>query len=229
MTRPLTAPVLLSAAAGLVAYALAGGVQRVWLGQSPPPDRFPARRLVTRRLRRWQRLHDEYAALVRSPDSSARDATALATARNRIALARPSRATWMGDRIAAVETRVHGQYGLDLVAAWSRLWLVASDTTRAELRQAHDRLAGAASVAGWGVMYLLLGTWWWPAAPAGTALAVIGWRTGRLATDGLAGLLEAAVDVHGRDLAGVLGVNPQDGRLTPTDGEEITRRLRKGA
>ena len=64
---------------------------------------------------------------------------------------------------------------------------------------------------------------------AGSGLIVIGWRDGRVATDGLAELLEETVDIHGRDLAGALAVSIQDGRLTPADGEEITRRLRKDA
>jgi hypothetical protein len=225
----LLAILLLSAAAGLTSYAVAAGVQRLWLGQWPPPDRVPARWLVDRRHRRWQRLHDEYAALVGSPGDAPLRAAAIATARNRIAPARPRRATWMGDRVAAVETRVHGQYALDLVAAWSRLWLVASDTTRTELRQAHERFTASTGVAAWGTLYLLLGARWWPAAAIGATLIVIGWRTGRVAADGLADLLEATVDVHGRDLAAALGVPAEDGPLTPESGEEITRRLRKGA
>ena len=185
--------------------------------------------LVARRRARWQRLHDEHAALVSSPGPPSPYATGLATARNRIAPARPGRATWMGDRIGAVETRVHGQYRLDLVTVWPRLWLVIPDTTRSELRLAHGRLEEATNTAAWAVLYLLLGVWWWPALTAGAVMSLLAWRTGRDAAAGFAELLEATVDVHGRDLATALGVASGEAPLTPDVGEQVTRTLRKGA
>jgi hypothetical protein len=40
----------------------------------------------------------------------------------------------MGDRVAALETRVRNEYELDFPAAWPRLWLVIPEPSRAELR-----------------------------------------------------------------------------------------------
>jgi len=219
---------LAAAGAGLLARGLAVAIQAVWLGGWPPPDRWPALRLVERRRARWIPLNDRYATLVlargRDPEP-APEAGAIGVARNRIALAEPSRATWMGDRIAAVDVRVYSQYHLDLVTVWPRLWLLLPDAVRTELRAAHGRFQDATGTAAWGLMYTVVGLWWWPAALLGTVLAVVAWRRGRVATGGLADLIEATVDLFHRDLGAALGVPPES-----TDpGDEMTRRLSKGA
>jgi hypothetical protein len=226
----LIATLLAAAAAGLAARGVAGAVQRLWLGLWPPPHRAPARLLIRRRQRRWLRLHERYARLVGTPGAATRDTVeAVAAARNRISVGRPSRATWMGDRIAAAEARVDGQYGIDLYAAWARLWLVVPDSSRAELRLANERLQETMALAGWGVLYLALGAWWWPAAVVGAGTVLVAWRRSRVATDGLAELIEAAVDVHGRTLAGAVGVAVGDAELSAQAGQRVTRLLRKGA
>jgi hypothetical protein len=57
-----------------------------------------------------------------------------------------------------------------------------------------------------------------------------GWKRGHEAIDVLASLVEATVDIHGRDLAAALGlITPDLATLEPATGQNVTRRLRKGA
>lgn len=211
--RPVSA-VLLSAAFlgagaafGLLARWLGTVVEWVWLMSGPA---WLIDRLVRRRRNRWKR------------------ATA-AEARNAIALTRPDRPMWIGDRIQAVGVRVHGQYGLDLQFTWPRLWVLLPDNCRNDLIAARDALTGSSTQSGWGLLYLSLGTQWWPAALTGAVLLLIGRHRGREAAANLADLTEAAVDLHAADLALSLGVDLPHGYVTPALGRQISQRLRKGA
>ncbi len=226
------AAILLAAAgAGVAAQALGGFIQQLWLGSWLPAPL--TRWLVTKRLRRWQHAQDRYAVALRDdqlsgvPDLDRRDRLAAETAR--VSLARPSRATWIGDRMAAVDRRVHAEYGLDLVSGWPRLWLIVPDATRTELRSARGRFDAAATLSGWGTLYLLLGLRWWPAAIGGLVTWVVGWRRAREGIAVFAELVESTVDIHGRDLASALGISCPEDQLTREAGEAITRQVRKGA
>jgi hypothetical protein len=225
----LVAVLLAASAAGLAARGIGVVVQQVWLGLWPPAGRPVVRSIVRRRRARWQQLQEKYAAVVVSPHAQPGAADAIAEARNRIAVSRPQRATWMGDRIAAVEARVHGQYRLDLVSAWPRLWLLLPDSARTELKAANERLQGSAIMAAWGLLYLVLGPWWWPALGIGAGVIVIGWRTARTATDSLAELIEAAVDLHANDVAVAVGLLAEGARFTEQVGQDLTQTIRKGA
>ncbi|MFE0647074.1 hypothetical protein ACFVZH_00600 [Streptomyces sp. NPDC059534] len=152
---------------------------------------------------------------------------ALNARRNLIALTRPARPTWMGDRLLSVDARVHRAYRLDLTTAWPRLWLLLPDTAHGEIRSARAALTAAARRAGWGALYVLPALWWWPAALVVAVVWSSAWRQGRLAVHEFAELVESAVDLHGRDLATALGI-PCEDRLTEAEGLEITRALRKG-
>ncbi|MGW0935681.1 hypothetical protein [Streptomyces sp. NPDC002666] len=152
----------------------------------------------------------------------------LGEARNLIALARPARPTWMGDRLLAADARVHRAYAIDLTSAWPRLWLLLPDTAHGEIQAARTALTGAARRAAWGLLYVLPALWWWPAALVVAVTWTGAWRHGRLAVHEFAELVEATVDLHGRDLATALGI-PCEERLTAAEGLEITRTLRKGA
>jgi hypothetical protein len=219
----ILALLLAAAATGLAAQGVSCLLLSLGLSEWPPPLQGAARYFIERRRSRWKQLN-------KSADSAdGETAYKAAIARNRIAMARPARPTWMGDRLAGVEQRVHGQYQLDLVSTWPRLWLLMPETTRIELRRANERLQDTGVIAAWGLLYLLLVIWWWPAAIAGLALLVLGWRATRSAVVGFADLIEAAVDVHGHDIATTLGLAADCQRLTPDLGAEITRILRKGA
>jgi hypothetical protein len=128
----VVALLLLSAAAGMLARAGGAAVRGLWLGMWSWPLRQLARSRTRTRSIRWADAADDFAqaVLAKAPDPAAvQDA---ARRRNAIALAPPTRPTWMGDRLAAVDARINQEYHLQLV--WPRLWLVLPDTARAEIR-----------------------------------------------------------------------------------------------
>jgi hypothetical protein len=237
-TQALVAAGLLlaSAGVGLVVQALTGVVRAGWLGQWPPGLRWAARRRTAARSERWHRLVAERKRLQqaqprasRTPEQQA-SIDAVARRINRISLAPPARPTWMGDRVAAVEQIAQERYGLDLHFGWSRLWLVLPDTTRAELAAANGQFAATVVTGAWTLPYLALGVLWWPALLVAASTALTGWTRARAAIAELTNLSEAALDLHGRALATAVGVAKAEatGPLDPAEGEEITRRLRKG-
>ena len=122
--------------------------------------------------------------------------------------------------------RIHTAYDLDLSSAWPRLWLVIPEAVRTELTAARDAYTAAARLTGWAMLYLLPALWWWPALPIAAAIAVTAWVRARTATAVLAELIEATVDLYGRDLATQLGI-PTDGPLSREMGLAITTTLRK--
>ncbi|MGA5410154.1 hypothetical protein ACPCSC_23185 [Streptomyces lavendulocolor] len=251
--RPVSAVLLFvavlaaAAVAGLLARALGTVVERAWLISGPAWLTAP---LVRRRQDRWTDAAEraaagrapagqpaaEQAPAERAParraaaaEQAAADRAALAEERNAIALTRPARATWIGDRLRGVGVRVHAQYGLDFPFAWPRLWTLLPEACRNDLIAAREALAGAATQSGWGLLYLCLGLVWWPAAAAGAALMLLGWRRGREAAANLADLTEATVDLYAADLALLLGVDLPSGHVTPAVGRQLSERFRKGA
>lgn len=226
----VAAALVAATGAGLAAEAIGGAVQRCWLISAP---RWAVRPLVAGRLKRWRKAQGEFATAAQLPGESDADFRLrwgrLAAARNGIALAPPSRPTWMGDRMRVVGLRVEGEYGLDLGWAWPRLWLVLPGDTRAAIGAASDAFTAAARRAGWGVLYLALGAVaWWPAAIVAAILGFSGWRAGRAAAETLASLIESAADLHAAELADRLGVDVPDSHLSPAEGRMVSERLRKG-
>ncbi|GGX16909.1 hypothetical protein [Streptomyces lomondensis] len=233
----LTAAGVLAGAFGVdqVARALGAGIEGLWLAEGRGPV---ARRLTARRLRLWRAADDAFReALVaagRARVTGDTDTTALAehaallnAERNRIALAAPSRPFWVGNRLAAVEQRVWGQYRLDLASAWPRLWLLVEDGARLELHTARQTLAAAHRLQAWGVLYGVLAVVWWPAVVLGAGAVVVGVRRARVAAAVLAELVESAVDLRIRTLAADLGLDCP-GPVDQATGEALTRALRKG-
>ncbi|WBB64344.1 hypothetical protein O7599_18345 [Streptomyces sp. WMMC500] len=234
-----TAVLLASAGTALAVQAFATVVEDWWTGSWPRPAAPLTRRRTARRHDRWTAAE---AAFQRAVEEAATAPTAsrghlapadraridrLNAARNRIALVEPTRPTWAGDRVHAVDERVLATYGLDLDSGWSRLWLILPEAARTELRTAREAYDAALRLLAWSVPYGVLAAWWWPAAliAAGTFLA--GWRRGRAATDALAELVESSVDLYGRRLATAVGL-PTPGPLTHPTGQAVTRVLRKG-
>ncbi|GGK88744.1 hypothetical protein GCM10012284_23490 [Mangrovihabitans endophyticus] len=217
-----------AAAVGVLVQGLGALFVRVWL----MPAVGPAVPLAARRARAWDRADAEFrsalvaagrAQLAASADAAdlRRTASALAARRDRTALARPQRPFWMGDRIAATDTRVHEKYLLDLASAWPRLWLVVPEPVRAEFGHARSALTRQSCLAGWALAYATLGVRWWPALVIGAVCGVTAWTRARAAVGVLADLVESAVDVHGRTLAASLGVSCE-GVLTKETGAQIT-------
>jgi hypothetical protein len=213
-------------ASGLLARALGTPVEHGLAGRWPRGFGGLAGALTRRRRRTWARA-DERCRQAR--DSGDRDGLGvLVRRRNDIALTEPRCPTWIGDRLAAPALRVRDEYGLDLSFAWSRLWLLLPESTRAPLTEGRRRLDDATALGGWALLYLVLGAVWWPAAVAGAAVWLVAWRRSRAAAGVYADLVEAAVDVHVPDLlerfADDSGVRP----ARPQWGAAISERFRKG-
>lgn len=224
------AALLLATAAGLAAGWLGSAIQALWLGRWDGPV---ARRLTAMRRGRWTKADDAmsgYEEQVRESGAEAGPAERdrLAAARNRIALAVPARPTWTGDRAHAVDVRVWSWHGLDLTTTWPRLWLLSSDASRAEVTAARAAISGAATVAGWGLLYAVLAVVWWPAALVALVTMGTGWYRVRVAVASFADLVEAVVDLNARPLAVAVGALGDGGVFTRGIGLEVTRRVRKG-
>ena len=145
----------------------------------------------------------------------------------RISLVPADRPTWIGDRLRAVDVRVHHAYRVDLSALWPRLWLALPDPARAELTEAYAGYRASARLTGWGLMYLLVAVWWWPASAVAVVTLGTAWIRARGAAEALAELVEGAVDLYGRDVAAALGVLPVDDGLNRTAGDAVSALLRK--
>jgi hypothetical protein len=209
--------VLAWAAVGLLAPLLAAPVAALWLGRWP----VGAGVLTSRRRDRWNRAHHLVERLAEAGASADSQARAMSR-RAAIALALPRRPTWMGDRWTAVEQRVAGAYGLDLVTVWPRLWLALPESARAELRVAKADWDRSTQLAAWAGPFGALGLVWWPMFGVAAVVGVAGWLHGRTAVAYRADLIEAAFDLHADRLTGMLT------GLAPDTGRRLTADLRKG-
>jgi len=209
-------------AATVLAEVVAGGVRRLWLGYFVP-------RPLSFLLLRWRQWR-----WVRADDRSQTAATGSARKRaeqrrNRIALSPPESPTWTGDRVAALQSRVRNEYGLDLPSAWSRLWLLVPESARVDLREARQGYLGASRWMAWAVIYGVTAVIWWPFAGMAVVASIVAIQSGRAAAATTTDLAEAIVDLHAVSLARELGVEVTHGRLEPSDGQRVNRRTRKGA
>ncbi|MFF3905013.1 hypothetical protein ACFYZJ_03215 [Streptomyces sp. NPDC001848] len=223
----------LAAASGFAVQAVTRITEVVWSGHWPRPAAPLARALIAVRARRWRRARTRYeeaareALARRTPAAAALAALRLAQQFS-IARYEPQSATWTGDRMHATQLRVRETYGLDLGIVWSRLWLVLPETARQEVALARERSAAPAWSATWAVCYLFLGIWWWPAVVVAVLLGAYAWHANRTAVDAFADVVEATVDLYGRQLADELGVPTSGPRLTKSDGSQANRIVRKG-
>lgn len=225
-----------SAAIGLAAQYLGSVTERIALASGwaswPPPLRGVARTRVTRRRRQWNsaeaayQQHRENAAeaITRGQRLDPTLRHAAYRAMTHIALEEPDRPTWVGDRVHAVTIQVERDHHLDLATVWPYLWLTIPDTVRTEITAARAALSRATTLVGWGMLYLPLARWWWPAALISAALTVAAWQRARSATDIYALLLEAATRLHAGGLARHLGLD-HAGPLDPQTGDALTRLL----
>ncbi|MEU1395033.1 hypothetical protein ABZ403_03050 [Micromonospora zamorensis] len=207
----LTAIFLAVAAVAVVYLARGSGalVRTIWLGRWRGPAAPIADAVV--RCRR--------AAAARSAARRGVDP---------IAVYLPARATWMADRFRLAEARIAGQYhGLSLPVVWPRLWLLAPEETRAQIRTASSDFESTSMLTGWGLLYLALGALWYPAAVIGVVVMATGCRRGRGRAGVLAELVESAVDVHLPLVLAATGVAP-DEKLTRDVAQRINDRFRKG-
>ncbi|MGW4064630.1 hypothetical protein ACWEGE_40520 [Amycolatopsis sp. NPDC004747] len=237
VTTVSTGPALVWAAAGFLAAttlaglavrALGGVVVAAWgAGGTGLGRPFVALRRLRRRRAAAKADAATLAVLADRENRPARAAARRAVLRrDAISEVEPEAPTWAGDRLRAVAVRVRRGTGLDLTTTWPRLWLLLPDAARVELTTVQERCASAARTPVWGLAYLAVGVYWWPAlVPALWLLLVSRWRI-RRSVGVYADLVEAAVDLHGREVAERLGFEAV-GPLTPEVGERVSEAIRK--
>ncbi|MET7853510.1 hypothetical protein ABZT48_36125 [Streptomyces avermitilis] len=225
-----------AAACGLLAQAMGSLLERLWLAADwqgwPAPLRGVAGRWVGRRQARYAQRRDELgrARALAHVSASATPGDAVDTALRRlerIGAESPARPTWMGDCLHAAETRLRRDLGLELAVIWPPLWLDAPDTTRTEITAAREDLTRATTLAGWGILYFVVGGLWWPGFVIPAVVILTAWRRGRSAVDAYAALVEAAARLHASTLAQHLGL-PQVGPVARDDGLALTTYLTRG-
>ena len=230
----LTAILAGAAAAGLAAQFFGSVVERVALaagwGAWPWPFGELAECRVARRQHRWDEARAEYEALMlreRAPRPAdrprIRERHRAARKRERIAVERPERPTWSGDRIHAATVRLDRDAHVDLLILWPYLWILLAAELRGEIERSRAALTRAAVLGGWALIYFPLAWWWWPAAPLSAMLLIISTRRLRTASDTYAALLEASVRLHLADLADKLRIEEQ--LMGPSLGGAVMRRL----
>ena len=184
------------------------------------------------RHRRWHRAAVKTDSAVRAVLAAPDDRQAKVRARravlrrDAISEIEPHCPTWAGDRLRAVADRVHHSTGLDLTTMWPRLWLVLPDAARAEVTTVQERCASTARMPVWGLAYLVVGVYWWPALVPGLWLLSVSRRRIRRSVGVYADLVESSVDLYSRDVASQLGFEVT-GRLTPEIGAQVTEAFQK--
>lgn len=230
----LIAILLAAAGAGLAGQALGSLTERAWLADRwrswPPPLRRLAEYRTTNRTKRWneatktyeRQLDTKSAQLASHVDTPAGvNLSEAHRAITQIAQEEPARPTWIGDRVHAVITRMDREYRLELATIWPHLWLAMPETTRTEITAARESLARATTLAGWGLLYLVVGALWWPGLFIALATAATAWRRARTAADTYALLIEAAARLHTAELARSLGID-HTGPLNQQTGWVLT-------
>lgn len=204
----LTVASLLLAATGvaLVAQLAAGVIAQAWAG--PWPWWL---RPLTEYLTHWR----QGRAALSSPSILERY--------------QPARPTRIADRLRLIDERIDVEYGLRASLVWPRLWLLMSAERRTPIEVSRTQFQQATVLAGWAMLYLALGTVWWPVALAGVVALLTAVRPARAATASFAVLVESAVDIHQKLLAEACGVHLGEGYITRMDGAVIMHRLNKGA
>ncbi len=228
----LGAALLASAGFGLAAQALGSLTERVWLAEDwrswPWPLRALARARTASRVRRWaaartarQRWLDAKSERLAADrpcgeGTGEEDTAASWRAMRRIALEKPDRPTWIGDRIHSVVVRLDRDSQLDLTTIWPHLWIWMPEASRTEITTARESVSRATTLTGWGLLYLALGCLWWPSLSVAVVVLGTGWRRARTAADGYAQLVEASTRLYTVGLAQGLGLNhsgPLDRRI----------------
>ena len=144
-----------SVVAGLAAAAGGRFIEILWTlpGSMPPPVGWPVG------------AGSAHAAKTIADTSPMQREVRRAIARaDRLSPVEADRPTWIGDRLRACRVRIERAYGLDLDAAWPRLWLIVPDTARTELARPATPSAPLPG-SPHGPLVPDPGIWWWPAAP----------------------------------------------------------------
>ncbi|MET8206231.1 hypothetical protein ABZT51_09320 [Streptomyces sp. NPDC005373] len=193
----VAAALLAAGAAGLTAGGLGWLLQRLWAAEGA---RRPLSWLLRwRRKRGYDRTTDSTRrAVARAavPDATSDHVNQARRALMRRTELKPHCCTRIGDAFHAVAVRLRIRYALDLEQAWPRLWTVLPETLRGDLSSARTAYDDAARLAGWGLLYVALAGFWWPAALIGVGVLTTAIARARLGAEVLATLVETAVDLH---------------------------------
>lgn len=210
----------------IVAYSVVVACRRILVSLWVMKPRGILRILADWRIRRW----DNLARLAKERLKAQNQAQAeyYAIRRNKIALARPARHSWIGDRVAATDLRLHNTYGLDIDAAWPTLWLLFPADVRTELEDARTKFVNATSLLAWTLPFIVLAAAWPPALFVALFTSGFGWIDSRRSAATLAEYIEASVEIHLKILASSMGVEIDDGKFTTHTGHTIMARIRKG-
>lgn len=156
-----------------------------------------SRRITTWRIRHWTSPEELGRQVVRARDAGRRyRADRLDARRARTNSTEPTSPTWSGDQLRATEARIKEDTGLDVAAAWTTVLLVTPDAARTALGDARDAYDAACEKIAWSAACLVLGAWWWPAAPAGIMIGLTSWRRLRLAVGTLSQTTEAVFGLY---------------------------------
>lgn len=178
------------------------------------------------RVRRWDDLNLLAEESLRA--SNRTEAAVSAVRRNKIALSRPTKHSWIGDRIAVTDLRLHNAYGLDIDAAWPMLWFLFAADVRVQLEDARIKLVNSALLFAWAFPFAILAVVWPPALLLILWASVFGWIDSRNSAATLAEYIEASVELHLNALASSMGAPLDDGKFTVDTGRIIMARIRKG-
>jgi len=138
----------------------------------------------------------------------------------------PQRPTWLGDRARLVEVRVRAQYYVSAGLVWPRLWLLLDEDARRPITDVRTRYTEAATLAGWGLLYVAPCVLWWPALLIAAGVLLTAWGRLRETLAEFAELAEAAIDLRLRDLAEKLGVT-LGAEVGPAEGRSLDDLLGK--
>jgi hypothetical protein len=96
------------------------------------------------------------------------------------------------------------------------------------VQAANTEFQAAAVVTGWGMLYLVVGMWWFPATIAGTCVVGAGWLRGREHAATLSALIEATVDTHLALLLSALNQPLPGSGMTTELADRVNDQLHKG-
>jgi hypothetical protein len=235
--------VLAGTGVAMAAQGLGGWISRVWPGEHwrhwPAPARILAGRIVRSRAREWDAAFHTYragleaiarqvaladAGLSATPPY---DLAALYHPVARLGRRRPDRPTWVGDRLLGVRRSMLERYGLDLPSTWPALTLHLPTPAIEAVEAARLEYQRAATLAGWGLLYLPVGVLWPPGLLVTAVSLWVARRRAREAVERYSLLVEAATLLHATTLLQALGIAAPAG-LDHASGLLLTRRLQGG-
>lgn len=190
-------------------------------------------RLIRDQVKRKDRLESQFQDLDNRPRLTSRDRQLLAKI-NRQLNDFPLRnaelmPTQLGNVLRAAELRSLDKYGLDAIICWPRLWLLLSDSVKADLQAARAELNAAARLWIWSWLFLVWAVWAWWAVPIAVLSAwfAYGWAIAAARTYG--DLVEASFDLYRFLLYEALRLPaPVNTAEERTKGQQLTRYLVRG-